>query len=299
MGRPRIDLPRLKNLTRPWQSSAIALQVAEDIVSNFRIICVAGLTASLVVLFADAAAAQSATPTDQTGRPYLAGLRPPHEAHKAAHVSANHVNANHANAKNDQVSKSASKKSQKPAAKIAKPSTKHAANSTTHARGRSSAKTSRIDWPQVDSVTGEDRSVPPTALQFTADDTKLNETSSSVTSTPAPKAATAAKGSQPSPPGPAGDERNAVAPVAADQSLATSTVVQAERFEPPAQNIEQAAAPQSQNAPAIEDSAPKPRSKAGSSVAQTLVMFAGAISAALVGCWIFGFGSNRGIRLGV
>jgi len=50
-------------------------------------------------------------------------------------------------------------------------------------------------------------------------------------------------------------------------------------------------APQSQsNAPAIDDSAPKPRSKAGSSVAQ--------ISAALVGCWMFGFGSARRIRLG-
>lgn len=92
---------------------------------------------------------------------------------------------------------------------------------------------------------------------------------------------------------------NAIAPVAADQSPATSTVVQAEPFEPPAQSIEQAAAPQSQsNAPAIEDSAPKPRSKAGSSVAQTLVMLAGAISAALVGCWIFGFGSARRIKLG-
>jgi hypothetical protein len=250
-------------------------------------------------LFADAAAAQSATPTDQTGRPYLAGLHPPHEAHKAGHA-----NANHANAKNDQASKPASKKSQKAAAKvankIAKPSaTKHAANSTTHARSRGGTKTTRIDWPQVDSVTGEDRSAPPTTLQFTADDTKLSETSPSVTATPAPKAAAAAKASQTSPPEPAGHERNAVAPVAADQSLATSTVVQAERLEPPAQNIEQeAAAPQSQNAPAIEDGAPKPRSKAGSSVAQTLVMLAGAISAALVGCWIFGFGSNRGIRLG-
>jgi hypothetical protein len=76
-------------------------------------------------------------------------------------------------------------------------------------------------------------------------------------------------------------------------------VAQAERFEAPAQNIEQASAPQSQsNAPAIDDSAPKPRSKAGSSVAQTLVMLAGAISAALVGCWMFGFGSARRIRLG-
>src|SRR5262249_20319043 len=165
--------------------------------------------------------------------------------------------------------------------------------------GRSGTKASRIDWPQVDPVTGEDRSVPPTALQFTADDTKLNETSSSVAATPALKAAAAAKASQASPPRPAGDERNAIAPVAADQSLATSTVVQAEPFEPPAQSIEQAAAPQSQsNAPAIEDSAPKPRSKAGSSVAQTLVMLAGAISAALVGCWIFGFGSARRIKLG-
>ena len=298
MGRPRIDLPRLKNLTRLWESPAIELQVAEDIVSNFRIMCVAGLTALLFVLFADAAAAQSATPTDRTGKPYLAGLRPPHEPHKTAHV----------NAKNDQANKPASKKSQKAAAKvankIAKPGTKHAANSTTRARGRSGTKTSRIDWPQVDPAGGEDRSVPPTALQFTADDTKLNdtklnETSSNVTATPAPKAAAAAKASQASPPRPAGDDRNAVAPVAADQPIATSTVAQAERFEAPAQNIEQALAPQSQsNAPAIDDNAPKPRSKAGSSVAQTLVMLAGAISAALVGCWMFGFGSARRIRLG-
>jgi len=82
-------------------------------------------------------------------------LRPPHEPHKTAHV----------NAKNDQASKLASKKSQKAATKVAnkitkssaKPSTKHAANSITHARGRSGTKASRIDWPQVDPVTGEDR----------------------------------------------------------------------------------------------------------------------------------------------
>src|SRR6516162_5756697 len=163
--------------------------------------CVAGLTASLFVLFADAAAAQSATPTDRTGKPYLAGLRPPHEPHKTAHV----------NAKNDQANKPASKKSQKAAAKvankIAKPGAKHAANSTTRARGRSGTKTSRIDWPQVDPAGGEDRSVPPTALQFTADDTKLNDTKLNVTATPAPKAAAAAKASQASSPRPAGDER--------------------------------------------------------------------------------------------
>jgi hypothetical protein len=278
------------------------LQVAEDIVSTFRIICVAALTASPLVLFADVfadvATAQSARPADQTGKPYLAGLRPPHASHKATH------------GKIDRDPKLASKKSQKPAAKvtnkIAKPSIKHAAvsttHSTTHARGRGRTKlTSRIDWPQVDPITGEDRSMPPTALQFTADDTKA---SPSVTTTPAAKSAPAVKASPPKPPG---EERNVVAPLGVDQSLPADKVNEAERFDASAPEIEQAAAPQSQpNAPAVEDSAARPQSikpprRTGSSVAQTLVMLAGAISAALVGCWVFGFGSSssRGIRLGV
>jgi hypothetical protein len=277
------------------------LQVAEDIVSNFRIICVAALTAPLVALLADAAAAQgAAAPTDQNGRPYLAGLRPPHEPRKAVP------------AKTNLTPKLASKKSQKKTTqtnKTAAPSTKHvsnvAANSTTrapikHARARSAAKlTARTEWPQVDPITGEDRGMPPTALQFSADNAKPNEISSGATATPAAKAA-AAKASPGKPA--ANDEAKVVEPLVAplDQSTATSNAVQAERFDTLAQNIEQAAPPQSEarsNVPVVEDSAPKPQRKSGSPLAQTLVMLAGAISAALVGCWMFGFGSRRAIRL--
>ena len=50
--------------------------------SSFRLICIATLINAMVGFVAGAAAAQSATATDQSGKPYLAGLHPPHEHHK-------------------------------------------------------------------------------------------------------------------------------------------------------------------------------------------------------------------------
>lgn len=60
--------------------------------SSFRPICIAALTVAMAGFVAGAAAAQSATATDQSGKPYLAGLHPPHEQHKPAHATS-HVSA--------------------------------------------------------------------------------------------------------------------------------------------------------------------------------------------------------------
>src|SRR5690349_11245133 len=93
MDLPRMDLPRMNSI-RSWQSQAIAFAVAEDIVSNFRNICIVALTAPLLMLFAEAAAAQIAAPADQPGK-VLAGLRPPHEHHKLAHAKTGAAKSNH------------------------------------------------------------------------------------------------------------------------------------------------------------------------------------------------------------
>jgi hypothetical protein len=105
--------------------------------------------------------------------------------------------------------------------------------------------------------------------------------------------------------------RNSVAPAApidqlaaGDQVPATSKVVQIERFQASAPDTARVEAPpQTQTLAAasiVEDRQTKPDDKRafGSSIAPTLAMLAGAISAALVGCWLFGFGSARGIKLG-
>jgi hypothetical protein len=63
-------------------------------VSSFRFICIAALTVAMAGFVAGAAAAQSATATDQSGKPYLAGLRPPHEHQKPPHATSR-VSAQH------------------------------------------------------------------------------------------------------------------------------------------------------------------------------------------------------------
>ena len=63
--------------------------------SSFRLIFLTALSAVVLVAAAGAAAAQTATPREQSGKPYLAGLRPPHDPHKSAHLKATQPGAQH------------------------------------------------------------------------------------------------------------------------------------------------------------------------------------------------------------
>jgi len=66
--------------------STAAIRGSGGIVSSFRLICTATLIVAMAGFVAGAAAAQSAIATDQSGKAYLAGLRPPHEQHNPAHA---------------------------------------------------------------------------------------------------------------------------------------------------------------------------------------------------------------------
>jgi hypothetical protein len=277
-------------------------------VSNFRIICVGALTASLFIFLADAAPAQN-TPADASGKPYLAGLRPPHERPKvAAHSKTNQVTNTATKSANKTATKSANKTATKTANKTAHKATAKntqpaitrapAVASSTRAHARTKLTSSRLTWPQVDPAVAEDRRMPETALQFIGDDVSSNvaaPTSPRVTATKAP-------------PKTVTEERTIVAPAdqpaAGDQPPPTSKIVQVEHFQTPPQDVARVEAPpQTQTlaaASVVEDGQPKADHKRafGSAIAPTLAMLAGAISAALVGCWLFGFGSSRGIKLG-
>jgi hypothetical protein len=269
-------------------------------VSNFRIICVAALTAPLFILMADATPAQNA-PTDASGKPYLAGLRPPHErTNLAAHPKTNQATNTPNKSANKAANKTANKTTHKTTTKNARSTVARAPTvaSSTHAHARTKL-TSRLTWPQVDPAAAEDRHLPETALQFTGDDASSNVATANsprvaATKAPPTKAVT--------------EERTIVAPIdqpaAGNQPPPTNKIVQVERFQAPPQDVARVdAPPQSQTlaaASVVEDSQPKPENKRAfdSSIARTLAMLAGAISAALVGCWLFGFGSSRGIKLG-
>jgi hypothetical protein len=303
------------------KSHAIAFAVAEEIVSNFRIICVAALTAPLFIALAGAVAAQT-TPAGQSGSTsrYLAGLRPPHEHQKSTHPNASRV-ANTGAKTSSKTSAKPAKTAGKATAKATAANTERArlatahstahstaystAYSTVHARHRTTDKiAARIDWPRADSVAAVDRreeradagAMPQTALQFAADDAQLNAQSnaqSNAVAASAPKPSVKAPAPQAAAPNDGHTTAPAVAP-AASEPPATTKVVQLERFEAPSPSQSLSAASVSEdNLPNREDHNPR----SDSSTAQAVAMLAGAISAALMGWWIFGFGSARGIKV--
>ncbi len=136
------------------------------IVSSFRQICIAALTAAMVVFVIDSAAAQSAT--EQAGTAYLAGLRPPHQNPKAAHVKTTRSQSPH-----------------KPTAKSAQQTTRPtvAAKSKTHHRPVRLADkiNSRVAWPSVEPSAADQQATPESVLQFATEDA----TPTSATSAPA------------------------------------------------------------------------------------------------------------------
>jgi hypothetical protein len=167
----------------------------------------------MVVFVADAAAAQSATAADQSGKPYLAGLRPPHEQHKTAHAKTSHVSERH-----------------KATTKVAQPATRPrpmvTANAKTHRPARLADKiNSRVTWPSVEPAAADERTEPETVLQFATEATEQAPvaprpalpapTISAAKTTPPVKTATT-------------EERNNVDPAVTEKPPTASTLVQTE-----------------------------------------------------------------------
>jgi hypothetical protein len=253
-------------------------------VSSFRLICIAALTAAMAGFVAGAAAAQSATAADQSGKPYLAGLHPPHEHHKPVHAKTSHVSAQG-----------------KATTKMARPETKRppmvAANSKAHRPARLADKiNSRVTWPSAEPAATDERASSETVLQFATEDTEpapaaaprptipASTTSTAKTAPPAKIAAT--------------DERNNVDSAAVDKPpLTASTPVQTERFETLASSQMRVIVPAPIETP-VTAPIPKdqPPARSSSTTAQMLATLAGAITACVVGWLIFGFGSVRTIK---
>ena len=251
--------------------------------SSFRLICIAALTVAMAGFVAGAAAAQNVIVIDQSGRPYLGGLRPPHEHQKPPHATS-HVSAQH-----------------KAAAKTTRPETKRwptvATNSKAHRPTRLADKiNSRIAWPSVEPAAADEQTASDTVLQFAAEDTAPAPGTVPGPTMPAPptakaNAAQAAKIA-------ASDQGNSADPTAVDKTPpAASTLVQTERFEAPSTSQMRVIAPAPIETP-VTASIPKDQSpvRGSSSTAQMLATLAGAITACIVGWLVFGFGSVRTIK---
>jgi hypothetical protein len=256
-------------------------------VSSFRLICIAALTAASVVFVLKAAAAQSAT--DQAGKSYLAGLRPPHEHSKAAHGKTSHPQS-----------------PQKPAAKSTQQTAKRqpviAAKSKTHHRPVRLAEkiNSRVAWPSVEPAAADQPATSENVLQFATED------ATSAWVTPPRTASTAAAAPRVTMPAPAAAAPKTVPPVniaannerdhadAADKLPDATPVVPAQRLEAPAPRQMRVITPALSEAPAAAStSSDQPAARSRSAAAQMLATLAGAVAACIVAFLIFGFGSAR------
>jgi hypothetical protein len=241
-----------------------------------------------MVGFAGAAVAQSAT--DQAGKAYLAGLRPPHEHSKATHVKTTRLaNPHQPTVKTTQQTKP----------------TVTAKSKTHHRPVRLADKiNSRIAWPTVEPRAADQSATPESVLQFATEDATptsttsgpaapVRATSAAATAPHATVPASAASAAKAAPPvNIAGsDDRNSADPVAADNM---APIVQTERLEAPLPRQMRVIAPALTEAP-VAASTPSDQLPAGdkSSTAQMLATLAGAIAACFAAFLIFGFGSTR------
>jgi ribonuclease E len=237
------------------------------------------LTAAVAGFVAGPAAAQSA-PAAQSSKPYLAGLRPPHERPKAAHAKTSPIDARHL-----------------AATKIAQPAAKQrtvTATAKPHRPARLAEKiNARVAWPSVEPPAAGESSAPATVLQFATDDAEQGPVAAPRPAAPAPVVAAA----RPSPPAKiaAAEERNTVESAAAEQPA--TAIVQTERFEAPASSQMRVILPAQTEPPVAASIAEDHQPARGSSMtAQMLVTLAGAISACVVAWLMIGFGSGRTIR---
>ncbi len=147
--RDRTKSTRFASLACPAQQRSGS---SGGIVSSFRLICIAALTVAMIGFVAGAAIAQNATATDQSGKPYLAGLHPPH-AHDKPAQKTSHVSPRH-----------------KPT-KMARPETHRRPIAVATAKAHRSARladriNSRVAWPSVEPAAADERPSSETVLQF-------------------------------------------------------------------------------------------------------------------------------------
>jgi hypothetical protein len=279
-------------------------------VSSCRLICLAALTA----LAPAAAAAQTVTAANQPEKTYLAGLRPPHDQHKPAHLKTgqekdqktSHIAERTPAAKTTplatqrQVAVAAKAKAHRPV----RFGQKSVAQKNLAQKSLAEKINARVAWPNlnrgaepgvapvveptaVEPAAADERTIPDTALQFTSEDTKS-------VATPAPRSTmgASAAATKPAPPPtiPATDDRKA-APAVVDPTPTATTPVQAEPVDapPPSQMRVIMPAPNADPVDAPTPSDPSPPS--GSSTAQMLATLAGAIAAGIV-AWLM-LGSRR------
>lgn len=230
---------------------------------------------------AGAAAAQTATPAEQSGKPYLAGLRPPHDHRGPAHPKTNQLGAQHTPITTS--TRVATKRRPTVTAKIKMHRTVRLADKIN----------SRVAWPGVKPPGADERDASDTVLQFAT-----QETASNPAPAPHPTASPPASNIKASPPAAiAATDEGKVDSDVTGATTSASTPVQTERFDAPpsspmrvimaAPNAELIAGPASKDEPPTHSS---------SSAAQLLATLAGAISAGIVGWLMIGFARFRTIR---
>jgi hypothetical protein len=244
------------------------------IVSSFRLICIAALTAATGAFVVQTAAAQTSPAADQSGKHYLAGLPPPHEHHKTAHAKTPHAGAQ-----------------RQATAKIAQAPAKRrpaiTANAKPHRPARLADKiNSHVTWPSVEPEAADEPTTPPTALQFATDDAAKAPVAPPRPAAPAPVTA----GAKISPPAKiaATEERDTIDSVSAAQPATANTLVQIERYQAP--TVTEAL-------PATTPQGETAHTASHSIGAQLLATLAGAIAAALVGWLMIAFGPARTLRI--
>ena len=257
---------------------------------------------------------------DQSGKPYLAGLKPPHMHHGPGHLKTSQASAEHT-----------------ATTKVAQPTKKHrpivtadttghdsavhgstahgsAANSSaahgsaahgsaahsSAAHGRkhlADTINSRVSWPSVEPAAPEEQTVPQTALQFVTEDTDSKSAAPTRPTSNVTPPTTAAKA-------PAINESRTVDPSISVDSLTNATpstasrLVQTERIEAPdvpvapAPNQMPVVAPAPDQAPVTAPHSDQAPARAGSSTAQMAATLAGAIAACIVAFVMFGFGAR-------
>ena len=248
--------------------------------SNFRLICITALSTMAMMAAAGAAAAQPATPAEQSGKPYLAGLRPPHDHRGPAHPKTSQLGTQHT-----------------PIAKSARVATRRravTAKVNLHRPVRLADKiNSRVAWPSVKPPAADERDASDTVLQFATEETVPIPA-------PALHPATSAPASTIKPVSPAAiaatDERKVDSDITGTTPSA-SAPVQTERFEAPVTGQMRVIMPAT-NAEPLAAPAPldQPPPRGSLITAQTLATLAGASAAGIIGWLMIGLGPFRTIR---
>ena len=273
--------------------------------SSFRLIRIAALASPAFIFITEVALAQSMAAVDQSGKPYLAGLKPPHMHHGPGHLKTSQASTEHT-----------------ATTKVAQPTKKHRPIVTADATGHDSAVhgsaahgsaahgsaahgrkhladtiNSRVSWPSVEPAAPEERTVPQTALQFVTEDTDSKAAAPTRPTSNVTPPTIAAKA-------PAINESRTVDPSISVDSLTNATpstasrLVQTERIEAPDVPVAPGpsqmpvVAPASDQAPVTAPHNDQAPARAGSSTAQMAATLAGAIAACIVAFVMFGFGAR-------